>query len=423
MYSHRASGVIAAWVIMILMILVGFLGLVCDLANVYLVGQQLQVAADAAALGGAQYVHQGDFNLCHSQALMVAQNNRASGDSVALFDADVEVGHFDHSSGQFLPYPAEPNGIDAVRVVARRPDAAGHTSPMFWGPLFGANTSQGGRTAVAMSLEHPGIAVLVLDPRAPGSLDLNGKGHTIKISIDNGGLQVDSNSPDAIRSVGNPVLDIPDLSTCAPYPPGSKPAGSGLNGNFWPHAPYVPDPLAWLQAYMDNYLLANPVGQMPQPQPVNGVYQPGYYPNGISGGNVTLSPGAYFVDNGLQITGNGSIGGNGVYIYIMSGTVSMNGTTSLSLSAIPLGPGAPPWAGVVIHQAASDTTPANIRGNESMMLGGTLYFPKAQLELGGNCRFDGSQIVVNMLHIYGDASLDIHYDGRFNSPGTVFLVQ
>jgi hypothetical protein len=57
------------------------------------------------------------------------------------------------------------------------------------------------------------------------------------------------------------------------------------------------------------------------------VLQPGYYPGGITLGShqeLTLSPGIYYVENGIDLGAQTTVNGSGVTIYIRSGGVNMS---------------------------------------------------------------------------------------------------
>src|SRR5690348_12886748 len=114
MSRFRNAGVISAWTAIMLWVLIGIVGLTCDLSYVHLVGQQLQISADAAALGGAQYVHVGNLAQVKQQANKVGGANSAGGTKVTVLDNDIQMGRWFANTRTFEPNVT--TGFDAVCV-------------------------------------------------------------------------------------------------------------------------------------------------------------------------------------------------------------------------------------------------------------------------------------------------------------------
>ena len=64
--------------------------------------------------------------------------------------------------------------------------------------------------------------------------------------------------------------------------------------------------------------------------------------------SLTLNPGVYIVKNGISLGGQTSINGNGVFIYMMTGGVTMAGGAVVNLTA----------AGAGVGPGSSSTKPA-----------------------------------------------------------------
>src|SRR5436190_7513931 len=79
---HR-RGIVNVWVVMTLFMIIAFVGLACDAGWCALVLNQLQAAADASALAGAQKV-QSDQTLARSAAHDIAIANKAANLTVKL---------------------------------------------------------------------------------------------------------------------------------------------------------------------------------------------------------------------------------------------------------------------------------------------------------------------------------------------------
>src|SRR6185295_4168478 len=132
----REGGSVLVYVALLCMVLIGLAGLAIDTAVVASASQQLQHAADGAALNAARHVateSDSNFPVTRAAAVSVALANQAAKTTVKL-DAntsnapggDIVVGVWDFGTHTFTPTLIGPN---AVRVHAVRDMA--HTD----GPL------------------------------------------------------------------------------------------------------------------------------------------------------------------------------------------------------------------------------------------------------------------------------------------------
>src|SRR5687768_12589813 len=103
----KQRGLALVWTVLVLMILLGLTGLALDTGYVVLTGQQLQNAADAAALAGARHASNSPED-ARLAAIEIAAYNTAGGGPVTLIDnpgndpaGDVVIGQFDRDSGTF----------------------------------------------------------------------------------------------------------------------------------------------------------------------------------------------------------------------------------------------------------------------------------------------------------------------------------
>lgn len=96
-----------------------FAALAVDLGYRHVVEQQLQNAADAAALAGASVLASGGPDGARRVAQEVAAANVAGGQPVVLDDADVEIGNWNAITSSWVPNEDEGT---MVRVVSRRED-------------------------------------------------------------------------------------------------------------------------------------------------------------------------------------------------------------------------------------------------------------------------------------------------------------
>lgn len=127
MTRHGRSGGVAIILALSLLVLLGFAALTIDLGYARMVQAQLQAAADAAAMGGAQRLSTDAAGLiaARSTAVSIGAANEANGHPVALdanpingADGDVVLGIWDATAGTFTP-SMNPELVNAVQVTAR----------------------------------------------------------------------------------------------------------------------------------------------------------------------------------------------------------------------------------------------------------------------------------------------------------------
>lgn len=408
MNKHRHHrGVVHIWVALLLMVFVGFVGLAIDTLFVALTAQQLQVAADAAALAGAQFVRidQDDARLA---AVEIALANSAGGGSVELLpDEDVTIGRYDRETGTFEPTDTTPN---AVRVTARRDSgsAAGPLALLF-GPAFGVDTANVARTAIAMSQSPYNPALIVLHPTASSALNLHGNPELVLTG--GGGVHVNSLSSTAVDVGGTKAfiraerVDVTGNVTAR-----SRPRISGqLNVGVAP----IVDPLLTLP---EPLWLSMPNRGTVSSGSTNLTLQPGYYPGGITltqSARVVMSPGVYALDGvGLRVNNSARLTGNGVMLYILdttpaNGTLSclvLQSTGTLQLTA----PTSGVYAGVGLFQSRTNTNTATLKADASL-LGGTYYFPSNHVDLSANSGVFGSRMIVKTMAMGGSGAVTIDY--------------
>jgi prepilin-type N-terminal cleavage/methylation domain-containing protein len=104
---------------------------------------------------------------------------------------------------------------------------------------------------------------------------------------------------------------------------------------------------------------------------------------GTNSQNIQLSPGVYYLEQGLSFTGSSSLtcpactGGEGVLLYIAAGSVTFAGSSSVNLTASNSGT----YQGILMFQARSDQNELKFAGNSGSgttnVLGGVVYVPRS----------------------------------------------
>ena len=382
-----------------MLVMIGVLGLAIDTGYVFLTAHQLQNAADAAAMAGAEQI---PFSLTQAvtDAVTEASKNKAAHTAVTLTAAnDVFIGYYDRTTATFQANTAPYN---ACKVIARRTTgSANGPLQLLFAPIFGISTSEVSRQAIAMNRQL-GAAILLLSPSANPALQLTGTGSTKeKVVATTGAVVIDSSSSTAIQWTGNPYITAGELDIVGND---TAVASGGIypTGALVLNAPVYPDPLASLAA---------PTQGATQTQPAaGGTFSPGYYPNGITVGG-TLSPGIYYIDKGISLNGNDALSGTGVMIYLNTGGISLKGGATIDISAPTNLTGASAvYNGISYFEARGNTSPVDLRGGTGYTDTGTLYFPSGDVTLRGTPNSYGNQLIANTLTVAGDGS--INYDGR-----------
>jgi len=173
---------------------------------------------------------------------------------------------------------------------------------------------------------------------------------------------------------------------------------------------------------------------------------PGYYPGGLQltgpdagGRKFKLLPGVYAVgggdgtggDSGLVIHG-GIFEALGVMIYATAAPgpewakVDLNGgEVTIHESLNPDNWADEPYSDYVgsdykfiaIFQDRANPQVAQMNGNTTLDLKGTLYFPTAHMEFQGTGIEAGTQLIAGSIETFGNTEMTISYDGRFFSAG------
>ena len=432
--NHRQCGIANIWLALLAIFLIGIVGLASDIGYVLLVAHQLQNAADAASLAGAQLVRV-SAEEARAAGLSIAFANRAGGESVQLLDnvanapgGDIVIGRYDRGSRLFTPTLSAPN---AVKVVGRRTqNSLGGPVGLFFGPVFGVETVDVERTAIAMVGGGTGAGLIALDPEKKNALEVSG---TVTLNVDGGAIQVNSSHPQAVLANGTPDLIAPELNV---YGDARFVGGATYDGVLNTGSPPVPDPLEFLpeptwDPAMDHGTVSILGGETMS-------ISPGYYSGGISmnNGSLTLAPGVYILDGtGLDITG-GNMYAEGVMFYIVD--TDPNDNTDSHVKLVGNGitrisppdpeihgfPGADTYEGISFFQARDNPNEATFVGTSLLDLEGTLYFSAAHMDLGGTSDGFGNQLIANSIRVHGTGEIHINYDGRYPAVGNrVFLVE
>jgi hypothetical protein len=374
--TRDPRGIALAWTAILLVVLLGMVGLSIDLGKVVWNVQQLQNAADAAALAGAQLVRE-DRAAAITRTCDFAGKNEAdrlpvtlrttfqsdepfTGDDPAL---DILLGRWVRSNRTFIATLDAPN---AVKAVARRNANLGGAAPalmLMFGPIFGTRAVDAAREAIAYCPDSEGSGFVCLSD-VPGQMGLV-LGGNAKLDVDDGGIHINAQAGASVS--GDARIDCGFINVVgAVTPEPNAPAWEGIflggadgEGNDGgagftvadvtssPAPQFIPDPLAAVlkcTAYvapsgdrldLNALLIGTPPPLATYDIPTitaNATLTPGYYPNGVrisNGVTVTLAPtatsglGTLFIFGG----GPGAAGSVGTGLIVNGGTLTGYGVT------------------------------------------------------------------------------------------------
>jgi hypothetical protein len=356
----RYRGIALVWTALVVFMLFLFVGLTIDWGKLMYNLSEMQNAADAAALAGAQIVKDASADetrqLTHDTAyLNTAEKLRVTLSTDVIQyepfeenpDLDIILGRWINHQHYFFETLDTP---DAVKVIAKRTKNGLDDMPplsFLYGPLCKVYKADAHRTAIGWDNEASGAGLIVLDTD-PNDIDkpvytprpgLFINDNTGKINVINGTIQVNTtwqgmdNDPAAVEVKAGGKMDCGRLTVTGNADP--EP-GSSLWEKTWqiPYdidegAPFMPDPLGPQGANIQPPVISEyEVRSYEKNTP--GTLYPGYYPDGIvitsnasSGMEVTFTPGTYIIgggndknqESGLILNG-GDVEAEGVLFYI-----------------------------------------------------------------------------------------------------------
>jgi Putative Flp pilus-assembly TadE/G-like len=383
-------------------ILMGFLALALDMAQVLYTKRELQTAADATALAGAiELSYCGGTAACSAMQTAVKQsakeNGIASPSLVLQCASSSSTGTtVQLNNGPCVLGASDPNAGNANYVET----VISKAQPTFFAGVLGFPTLTVSARAEASLASSPYCAY-ILNPNASNALLLNGNA-TLTATC---GIIVDSTASQAAVFNGNVSVTTKALDVAGGV---LNNGNNSLNPAPTPNSTPMSDPLSSLQlpsagaCTYNNYV-------------VNGnsdvTLQPGTYCGGLilNGGHytATFSQGTYIMTGNLIVNGGASLVGTGVTFYFSSGSLTMNGNSHVDLVA----PTSGTYAGMLYLQSRTDSSTVILNGDTSSGWQGTFYAPDAQLTLnGGNKSAAYTLLVVNTLTENGNDNFAIGSD-------------
>ena len=415
--AGRRRGTVTVWVVLSLGALVAVMALTMDGGRMMDERRHAQAAADAAALAAAAdlynnyQTYQGADSTGTAQkaALATASANGYANDgtsSVVTVNIPPQSGAFKGQAGY-------------AEVLVQSNIPAG-----FGAALMGGSLPVKAR-AVALGRPHH-IGVLTLQSTGPNALTFSGNA---SLAVAKGSVVVNSTDPLALVTSGNALISARAIKLSGPGSPGV--AVSPLTV-IQTGVPPTADPLQPLPAPDPSQYPVQSTSALSLGDVAVATLQPGVYQGGISiSGNaiVTLLPGIYIMaGGGFNVSGNGSVTGNGVVLYNTTGpdgsasSVSFTGNAAINLTP----PTSGPYAGIGVFQDRAVSSPVTISGNGVLLVPGVVYAPAASVLLSGNAGADSTQgggVIAASLTASGDAAINVDPQNYYTKVPDVRLVE
>lgn len=387
------DGAISIMFAILLPLIVGFIALATDTGTWYIKQRNMQSATDLAAVTAGREV-----GTMSSATLLAYVKSESARNGFAEADGVTITANSPPLTGT---YAGNTNAVEIQLSQAQ---------DRFFSVLNMGSDPVATARAVALRSAAGEACVLALDTSASGAVTFQGNP---SVSLDGCLIAANSSSSSAISIGGSASLSAESLHTVGNYSTTGNAYTLDLDSPAVTSGSAIDDPYADLAepsyggCNQNNYKAKNTVTLSP------GVYCGGLTVN--ANANVTLSPGTYYIHGGdLTVNGNANITGNGVTIVMTGtgsgvGTVGINGTANLNLSAPTSTTVATPYQGVLFYQDRDAPTSGvnSILGNASNSLKGTLYFPNQEVEFSGNSSSSSSclRLVARLIEFRGNSGM------------------
>lgn len=409
--GRRRRGLIAVYLAVALLPVLGVLALVVDIGIVRDRRTHVQAAADAAALSAAVKLY--------NNAIAVSRGTADPGGAArAAAMASLAANGYSADNSNIvinIPPQASQSGFNSefgyAEVILK------YQQRRYFSAIFGSQDIPVGARAIARGgTLNFGKGLIALDRHKDKAIDIGGNGG-VKVVGDS--VFVNSDSNIAVSLNGNASIEASSLEISGNL--------DDLKGNSEIIAPVhtgvqpIPDPL--------RYLPEPDAGDYPvratSPVSVDGneerTFLPGVYEGGIkitANGFATFQPGIYIMrGGGFEFSGNGGMIAEGVMIYNMAGAdgggITITGNGSVQLTP----PTSGTYRGISLFQERSQSDLIKLSGNGEMRITGVAYVPAAEAVITGNGSTDvyGGTIVANSFVISGNGMVTVDTDGGLSA--------
>jgi Flp pilus assembly protein TadG len=393
-------------------------GLAIDAGQLYSAKRSEQEAADAAAFAGAVVLYQQGTG---SEAISAARsdaltNGYSSGGSCLLTTPGPCTDAATQTTVTVNWPPIAGTYVGNIKHVEVEITRQVRTSLV---PAEAAFNPVRARGVAGSEPLNNGYAIMALDrgntcgsfnTQSNGDVHLNGGGilvnstcSTAAINTQNNATRFTIQSPYGLDVTGNATGSWASIGI--PVTPGHN---------------QVPDPFAGFPAPPTVGLPT--CSSLAACQDGSGNQTPGIYTVNLGGAgntNMTMNPGIYILEAGMDTAGNANVTGSNVFIYNTystypsapgvspsCGNVNLQGNAASTLSAQTTGT----WANLLLYQDPACTNTMQIGGNGFFNGVGSIYVPSATFRFAGNpSTLDGSQLIARTVDIQ-NGNITINYN-------------
>lgn len=385
-----------------LVALLGIGALAIDIGLLWSTRRQMQSAADAGAMAGADAIaiSASSANVASSAKTATAQNGFTDGSTTTRSSKTVSVAvNNPPAAGAFA------TNSNAVEVTVSQ------VQPTYFMRVLGLSSVPVISDAVAITVSG-GSCVYALDPSAAGTITVSGTG-TLNSQC---GIYDNSDSGTALTVSGGGTVTAPLVGVVGGTSVnggGSTPPSTGIAA--------FGDPLAWVPEPTVPTCSSYSTTNINTSQTL----YPGEYCGGLklnAGVSVVFSPGTYIMNGGgLTVVGGATASGSSVTFFLTGvnkassspssyAGVSIASSANVNLSA-PCSSSTGGIQSMLFFQDRAITTGVGsvINGSSTSTFSGALYFPTTPITYSGSSGSGYTLLVADQLTISGTTSIGSNY--------------
>jgi Flp pilus assembly protein TadG len=407
------SGQVMVFLVIAVVVLLGFAALAIDGGMVYSDRRHAQNASDAASLAGGAAAA-----LTFENEGVTYSNWNCSSSGVLIAEQDAINGAIDRAASNDFTIDDDLADANGVTTTCGETDMGGYTDKHL---DITVNISSTTDTAFAHfvyngPLRNQVEAVTRVRPRSPlayghaivalNDADCSGNqngaifGGSSEVTVNGGGIWTNG----CLRGTGG-AYDVSVTGGSVNY--------AGMTSgtmNFDPPETNVPDSLP-----PSSYAVPTPDCSDPSAHNVVNLT--------LHNGTLDLSPGLWCVSGQVRING-GTFTGTGITIYLPTGDVTISGNADVSLASAGRDPDpSPAIAGVLFYVAEGDV---DLEGNNDSNYLGLVYAPNGTIKARGTSGTEPTfhtQFIGWNVDVSGNANIDINFDmgEEYTKPAAIEL--
>ena len=386
------KGAVVIMVALLLIVLIGFAGLVVDVGHLFVIDSSLQTAADSASLAAAASLGYGPDE-AKAQAKLFAQKHGIHGSPVALLLSDIELGTWDKGTKTFTVLaPDQEASADTVRVTAQRSSARNNPISLFFMRVFGHETSDVGVISVAYA--QGGLCGAIIGEKrvtlnSSTTTDSYDTGQYSPANAKNNGDvcscgDIELNSSSGVNGDANPGEGHEVTLNSDSYVTGSTKPGA------CPELP--PVELGTIATMNDN-------GNIGLTEEGEDPFSSGPYDLEVNNSDTLILPGGEYYFTSFELNSASTIVIEGPTVMYVTGPFTLNSSGIVN-------PGHNP-ADLIIFVSSIE----EVSINSSTDFYGVIYAPNAQVVINSSSNFFGALMADEVTF---NSSVEFHYDESLN---------